>query len=93
MIRYRVETISGNSYFLIDDDCLMVTVADENSPANAEHRAVLESMCRLASKALKAGVPLSVIRDQLIAGDMGKNTIVLKLADKIGEYLANQRKP
>jgi hypothetical protein len=91
MIRYRIETAIGNTYFLFDEECLMATVADENDPTNAEHRALMETMCRLASKALKAGVPLSVIRDQLIAGDMGRNTIVLKLANKIGEYLDGRK--
>jgi len=56
--RHRIETPDGNNYFFISDESIMITVADENDPKNAKERAYIESNCRIASKAMAAGVSM-----------------------------------
>ena len=90
--RYMIESKDMEStYFFVDNEALFITVPDENSQKNVEHRTLLETLCRISSKALKAGVPLEVIRDQMIKGDMGGRTILVEMADRIDRYLEDEK--
>ena len=59
MLRHRISTPFGNSYLLIGDQDIMLTVAEENSYQQAELRAMTEVICRIASKAMKARLNLA----------------------------------
>lgn len=90
--RYMIESKDlKRTYFFVDDEALFITLPDENSLLNVEHRTLLETLCRISSKALKAGVPMAVIQEQMIAGDMGSRTILCEMADRIGRYLESEK--
>jgi len=91
--RYMIESKDlKRTYLYVDNEALFITIANENSLLNVEHRTLLETLCRISSKALKSGVPLEVIREQMIAGDMGGRTILCEMADRIGRYLEDDQK-
>jgi hypothetical protein len=88
--RRRISTVHGNAYLFVAPDDIMVTVAAENDPRNAETRALSESVCRIASKAMKAGLPMEDIVEQLRKADHGRSSILGAIADGMEDYICGR---
>jgi hypothetical protein len=86
--RHRIKGIFGNSYVFISETDIMLVVADENNPQHAPMRAMGEAVCRLASKAMAAGLPMLAISEQLRAADSGRCTILSDLAMVMEQFVA-----
>ena len=84
--RHRIVTPEGNAYSFISENDVMITLADENAPQQRQVRAATEAMCRIASKAMKAGLPMLEIADQLEKADMGRYGLLSEVAAKMREF-------
>jgi len=91
--RYRVVTPAGNTYFAIGKDYFICSDYSESDYFNAEYRVTLECMSLFINHILENGGSHSMIQEMLVAGDLGRNTSMKQLADRLGEYIENQRKP
>jgi len=88
--RVRIEDENGNNYLFIAPQDVMITVADENSLKHAVTRAYIESNCRLATKAMKAGVPMLECAEQMKKADAGRGSLLGKIAREMVDYARNQ---
>jgi len=86
MVRYKINSILGNTYIMVGGEDLMVTIADENKREQEQLRATTEAICRISSKALKLGMDMLDIADQLRRADSGRNTILTEIAAKLELY-------
>jgi len=84
--RNRIKTEIGNNYFFVSRDDIMLTVADENDNKQAGVRALTETLCRVASKAMQAGVPMCTIIEQMRKGDSGRCTILSEMVEVMERY-------
>jgi hypothetical protein len=84
--KYRIATIFGNSYLYVSGNDIMLTIADENQREQAQLRATTEAICRISSKAMKHGLPMSDIIEQLKKADSGRCTILTDIAQKMEEF-------
>jgi hypothetical protein len=84
--RHRIITPEGNAYLFVSENDIQLTVADENSPKQREIRAATEALCRLASKAMKAGLPMLQIAEQFEKADMGRYGLLSEVAAKMREF-------
>lgn len=90
--RYGIETALGRAYLFVGDQELMATVPEENNPVQAETRALLECVCRLASKAMGNGLSLADVAEQMEKSGTGRSTILTEVAGKVREYLGGEKK-
>lgn len=86
MTRNRITTCFGNTYIMVGENDIMMTIADENQQKQAELRATTEAICRISSKAMKCGLPMLEISEQLRKADSGRKTILTDLAEKMEEF-------
>ena len=84
--KHTITNRQGSFYFWTGPSDLMITVPYENRPENAEQRAMLETICRISSKALKGRLTLDDIVEQMRKGDSGRCTLLSEMARCIEEY-------
>jgi hypothetical protein len=89
--RIAVKTKFGNWYLFISDKDIMVTVAEENAPRQAEIRVMIEAVCRIASKGMAAGLSLSDVATQMQKADMGRASVLGKISDAITDYAESHK--
>lgn len=80
VVRYRIVTTAGNTYFVVGPRSVEITVADENDPRNSEFRTLLETVCKVATLALEMGATHGDVAQMMVEGDLGRHTIVKDLA-------------
>jgi len=86
--RYRLTGVLGNSYLFVSQYDVMLTVAEENNPKNAQLRAMGEAVCRLASKGLATGMlTLKEIADQWRKADSGRCQILSDMATCLDDFV------
>jgi hypothetical protein len=84
--RVRLSDEHGNNYLFIAEQDILVTVADENDPKRAKERAYIESNCRIASKAMHAGVPMIEVAEQMKKADAGRGSLLGQMAEIMVGY-------
>jgi hypothetical protein len=85
--RFRLNTVAGNAYLFVSDQEIMATVSSENDYKQAESRALVECVCRLASKGMTTQITLEDVVGQMRKSGTGRSTILTEIAGKIEEYL------
>jgi hypothetical protein len=87
--RNKLVTDLGNAYLFISPTAIDLTLPNENDPKNTQLRTLTESVCRLATEGLRAGLPMQEIISLLRESDMARTTILTQVANKLEQFIGD----